>query len=64
MEHHQTLKEIPLKIIDVVGKTVFEENSNESKSLRINIAKLKSGVYHLMIYTNHILYETKPIIKY
>ena len=55
---------ISIKVIDILGKTLIEDNYKASNTILINLDNLKSGVYNILIYTNNNLYENKTFIKY
>ena len=51
-----------LSFIDLLGKTVFEQNLLKKKSIEINVSNFKKGIYLVLIKTNQELYSQKLII--
>ena len=52
-----------LSFIDLVGKTVFEQNLLKQKLVEINVSNFKKGIYLVLIKTNQELYSQKLIIE-
>ena len=56
-------EEVNMKIMDIVGKIVYNVNVNSSNSLNLNIADLKRGIYFLNVLGNTNNYSQKFIKK-
>ncbi len=52
-----------LKVVDIVGRTVYTSKLNASKSQQINLSHLINGVYIISLETNKQTFTKKMIIK-
>ena len=52
-----------LSIVDLLGKTVFEQKIAKQKNIEINVSTFKKGFYLVLIKTNQELYSYKVIIE-
>ena len=51
-----------LSLVDLTGKTIFEQNLTKQKSIELNVSKFKKGVYIVLVKTNQELYSQKVIV--
>ena len=52
-----------ISFIDLLGKSIFEQNLLKQKSVEINVSAFKKGYYLVLVKTNQELYTQKIIIE-